>query len=63
MTDWPQVRAQFPILQQQVNGKPLIYFDSAATSQKPLRIKWINELMDENGNYLPHLLPVDPTLH
>ena len=34
-----------------------------ATSQKPLRIKWINELMDENGNYLPHLLPVDPTLH
>ena len=38
MTDWPQVRAQFPILQQQVNGKPLIYFDSAATSQKPLPV-------------------------
>jgi spore coat protein A, manganese oxidase len=26
-------------------------------------IKWINELVDVNGNFLPHLLPVDPTLH
>ena len=26
-------------------------------------MKWINELVDANGNYLPHLLPVDPTLH
>ena len=31
--------------------------------QRPVRIKWINELMDASGNYLPHLLPVDPTLH
>jgi cysteine desulfurase/selenocysteine lyase len=30
-----QVRADFPILHQQINGKPLIYFDNAATSQKP----------------------------
>ncbi|HEY9846281.1 MAG TPA: SufS family cysteine desulfurase [Candidatus Caenarcaniphilales bacterium] len=30
-----QVRADFPILHQQVNGKPLIYLDNAATSQKP----------------------------
>ena len=29
----------------------------------PVRIKWINELVDANGNYLPHLLPVDQTLH
>jgi FtsP/CotA-like multicopper oxidase with cupredoxin domain len=29
----------------------------------PVRIKWFNQLMDTNGNYLPHLLPVDPTLH
>lgn len=29
----------------------------------PVRIKWINDLKDANGNYLPHLLPVDPTLH
>lgn len=30
-----QVRADFPILHQEVNGHPLIYFDNAATSQKP----------------------------
>jgi cysteine desulfurase/selenocysteine lyase len=30
-----QIRADFPILAQQVNGKSLVYFDNAATSQKP----------------------------
>jgi spore coat protein A, manganese oxidase len=30
---------------------------------RPVRIKWINDLKDANGNYLPHLLPVDQTLH
>jgi spore coat protein A len=34
-----------------------------ATHDRPVRIKWINDLMDAKGNYLPHLLPVDPTLH
>jgi FtsP/CotA-like multicopper oxidase with cupredoxin domain len=34
-----------------------------ATVNRPVRIKWINELLDANGNFLPHLLPVDPTLH
>lgn len=34
-----------------------------AKVDKPLRVKWINDLKDENGNYRPHLLPVDPTLH
>jgi len=29
----------------------------------PVRIKWINDLKDSAGNCLPHLLPVDPTLH
>ena len=29
----------------------------------PVRVKWINGLVDANGNYLRHLLPVDPTLH
>lgn len=33
--DWERVRADFPILDQQVHGHPLIYFDNAATSQKP----------------------------
>ncbi|MCE9609270.1 MAG: cysteine desulfurase [Chthoniobacter sp.] len=34
-TDWAAVRADFPILDQQVRGQPLIYFDNAASSQKP----------------------------
>jgi FtsP/CotA-like multicopper oxidase with cupredoxin domain len=29
----------------------------------PVRVKWVNELVDAQRNYLPHLLPVDPTLH
>src|SRR5258706_10336028 len=33
--DWSNLRSDFPILNQQVHGKPLIYFDNAATSQKP----------------------------
>jgi spore coat protein A, manganese oxidase len=31
--------------------------------KRPVRIKWINDLKDPSGNYRPHLLPVDPTLH
>src|SRR5690242_17884263 len=31
--------------------------------QRPVRVKWINGLVDANGRYLPHLLPVDETLH
>ena len=34
-----------------------------AQAGRPVRIKWINDLKDASGNYLPHLLPVDPTLH
>jgi cysteine sulfinate desulfinase/cysteine desulfurase-like protein len=33
--DWYRLRRDFPILDQQVHGKPLIYLDNAATSQKP----------------------------
>src|SRR5580698_10128327 len=33
--DWQKLRADFPILKQKVHGKPLVYFDNAATSQKP----------------------------
>ena len=33
-----ELRQLFPILDQQVNGKPLVYLDSAATSQKPLPV-------------------------
>lgn len=42
-----KVRADFPILQQKVNGKPLVYLDNAATSQKPLAV--INTLRDYYG--------------
>ena len=39
-----QIRQDFPILQQEVYGKPLVYFDNAATSQKPNVV--INALSD-----------------
>ena len=38
MFDINHIRAQFPILNQQVNGKPLVYLDNAATSQKPISV-------------------------
>ncbi len=38
------IRKQFPVLHQNVNGKPLIYFDNAATTQKPLSV--INAIRD-----------------
>jgi cysteine desulfurase/selenocysteine lyase len=34
-TDWQKIREDFPVLNQTVHGHPLVYFDSAATSQKP----------------------------
>ena len=36
--DWTRVRADFPLLTRQVNGKPLIYLDSANTGQKPASV-------------------------
>lgn len=36
--DLDSIRNQFPVLHQEVNGKPLIYFDNAATTQKPKRV-------------------------
>ncbi len=38
-------------------------FTIEANFMRPVRVKWINGLVDEEGNFLPHLLPVDPTLH
>ena len=34
-----------------------------ARHNRPVMVTWINDLRDADGNYLPHLLPVDPTLH
>ncbi|HEY3474510.1 MAG TPA: multicopper oxidase domain-containing protein [Anaerolineales bacterium] len=48
-------------------GGPVIFNAPSLTieakANRPVRIKWMNELVDANGNYLPHLLPVDQTLH
>lgn len=38
-------------------------FTIEATYGKVTQILWRNDLVDDRGNYLPHLLPVDPTLH
>jgi len=50
-----------------VQGGPVIFNAPSLTIEakydKPVRVKWINELVDAQGNYLPHLLPVDQTLH
>jgi FtsP/CotA-like multicopper oxidase with cupredoxin domain len=38
-------------------------FTVEATWNKTTQVLWRNELVDANGNYLPHLLPIDQTLH
>ena len=44
--DSAAVRGDFPILERRVNGRPLVYLDSAATSQKPRQVL---AAMDEIG--------------
>lgn len=44
-----RVRADFPILKREVHGRPLIYFDNAATSQKPQQV--IEALVDYYSTY------------
>src|SRR5438477_8177671 len=46
--DWKAMREDFPILREQAHGHPLIYFDSAATSQKPQAV------LDALRNYYEH---------
>src|SRR4249920_3699101 len=43
------LRKQFPILQRELQGKPLVYFDNAATSQKPKAV--IDTLVDYYSHY------------
>ena len=52
MFDIKEIRDQFPILNQQVNGKPLIYLDNAASSQKPISVleTWQNYYEEINAN-------------
>ena len=49
MFDVEKIRADFPILKRKVNGKPLVYFDNAATSQKPKIV--IDAIVDYYSNY------------
>lgn len=46
--DWSRLRADFPILDQTVHGHPLVYFDNAASSQKP------RQVVDELVRYYTH---------
>ena len=48
LADLNKIRADFPILQETVHGKPLIYLDNAATSQKPQAV------IDALSNYYQH---------
>jgi len=38
-------------------------FTIEAEFNRPVRVKWVNDLKDADGKFLHHLLPVDPTLH
>ena len=49
MLDVDNIRKDFPILNRMVNGKPLIYFDNAATSQTPQQV--IDVIVDYYSNY------------
>ncbi|UOE41200.1 cysteine desulfurase [Chryseobacterium suipulveris] len=52
MFDLQNIRSQFPILNQTVNGKPLIYLDNGATSQKPVSVfeSWMKYYTEINAN-------------
>ena len=49
MFDLARVRSDFPILAREVHGQPLVYFDNAATSQKPTRV--IESISDYYDRY------------
>jgi cysteine desulfurase/selenocysteine lyase len=46
--DWKAVRADFPVLQRTIDGRPLVYLDSANTSQKP------NAVIDAMADFMRH---------
>ncbi len=52
MFDLNKIREDFPILSRKVHGKPLVYLDNAATTQKPLCVldAMRNEYVNENAN-------------
>ena len=52
MLDVARLRMDFPILSQMVHGKPLVYLDNAATTQKPRAV------IDCMANYYPNTTPI-----
>ena len=52
--DWGKLRADFPILDQRVHGQPLIYFDNAASTQKPRAVLDILRRYYERDNANVH---------
>ncbi len=65
MTDLAHLREDFPILRRQVNGHPLVYLDSAATTQKPVQvIEAVDEYyrtMNANVHRGAHTLSMEAT--
>ena len=53
MYDINKVRADFPILSRTIYGKPLVYLDNGATTQKPLSV--LNAMRDEYLLSLIHI--------
>ena len=47
--DVQAIRQQFPILNQEIHGRPLVYLDNAATAQKPIAV--IDAISDYYLNY------------
>ena len=55
MYDIQQIRADFPILSREVYGKPLVYLDNGATTQKPRCV--VDAITDESVSYTHLTLP------
>jgi cysteine desulfurase / selenocysteine lyase len=53
-TDWARLRKDFPILDQQVHGRPLIYLDNGATTQKPRAVLEAMQHYYEHANANVH---------
>ena len=58
-------REDFPILNRQVKGRPIVYFDNAATAQRPIQVMKAVERYNSNFNGNPHraahVLSIDAT--
>ncbi|MEE4260762.1 MAG: cysteine desulfurase [Bacteroidales bacterium] len=52
LLDIDQIREDFPILKRTINGKPLVYLDNAATTQKPVQVinRMVSYYKNENSN-------------